>query len=504
MVKNASHTLAYSLIALQEMNLAYKYPIIFWNCACLINDSGGNEVEEEEDEEEVITTETYYNEMEEFTEDDSEDDIEDSYEEEDCDGFPAEVVVMKNGKKKKKMRATNYGKVASAIGKIKSAGVIIAPPDINKSSYTFSPDVDNNTIRFGLSGITRISESMIQAIIASRPYTSLEDFMTRVKNNKLQMVNLIKSGAFDCFGDRIDIMKKYIVSISDLKKRVTLQNMKMLIDFKLIPQEYDMECRVFNFNKYLKKQKLNETYYGMDNIAFGFYNEHFEISNLIPNEETESGFMIKQAAWKKIYDKHMDKVRPYVREHNAELLAAMNNRLVQDMWNKYCLGNISKWEMESISCYIHNHELLNVNQSLYRCSNFFDLYEQPEIDRVIYIKGKQVPLFKIERIMGTVLDRDKAKKTLTLLTTTGVVSVKIFGDAFTNYDRQTSERGADGKKHVLEKSWFSRGNKIIVTGIRREESFYAKKYARTPHHLVELIKEIDGDELIIQPERLAV
>ena len=50
MVKNASHTLAYSLIALQEMNLAYKYPIIFWNCACLISDSGGNEKENDEDD----------------------------------------------------------------------------------------------------------------------------------------------------------------------------------------------------------------------------------------------------------------------------------------------------------------------------------------------------------------------------------------------------------------------------------------------------------------------
>ena len=47
---NASHTLAYSLIALQEMNLAYKYPIIFWNCACLISDSGGNEKENDEDD----------------------------------------------------------------------------------------------------------------------------------------------------------------------------------------------------------------------------------------------------------------------------------------------------------------------------------------------------------------------------------------------------------------------------------------------------------------------
>ena len=48
MVKNASHTLAYSLIALQEMNLAYKFPVMFWNCACLISDSGGAESDDEE------------------------------------------------------------------------------------------------------------------------------------------------------------------------------------------------------------------------------------------------------------------------------------------------------------------------------------------------------------------------------------------------------------------------------------------------------------------------
>ena len=48
---NASHTLAYSLVALQEMNLAWKYPVIFWNCACLITDSGGMEEDEEPNEE---------------------------------------------------------------------------------------------------------------------------------------------------------------------------------------------------------------------------------------------------------------------------------------------------------------------------------------------------------------------------------------------------------------------------------------------------------------------
>lgn len=91
------------------MNLAYKYPIIFWNCACLISDAGGNESEEIDEEAiEENKVEIYYNEMEEFNEE--EDIEEDSYEEEDCDGYPAQVIKTSDGKKKKKIKATNYGR----------------------------------------------------------------------------------------------------------------------------------------------------------------------------------------------------------------------------------------------------------------------------------------------------------------------------------------------------------------------------------------------------------
>ena len=93
-------------------------------------------------------------------------------------------------------------------------------------------------------------------------------------------------------------------------------------------------------------------------------------------------------------------------------------------------------------------------------------------------------------------DKDKAKKTITLLTTSGVVTVKMFGPVFVNYDKQISEVGADGRKHVIEPSWLSRGNKIIVTGIRRDENFIAKKYSRTPFHLCELITGIDENGYI--------
>ena len=104
---NKSHTLAYSLIALQEMNLAFKYPIIFWNCACLISDSGGAQIEENYDEEgnvrEDDECEASYMAMEDFGAEYIE---EDSEEDEDDDEEVSEVK-----KKKKKQKTTNYGRI---------------------------------------------------------------------------------------------------------------------------------------------------------------------------------------------------------------------------------------------------------------------------------------------------------------------------------------------------------------------------------------------------------
>lgn len=482
---NQSHTLAYSLIALQEMNLAYHYPIIFWNCACLITDAGGDEKEMEDEEVEVIE-EVFTNEIEEFALDDSEDDDEDE----------EEVAV----KKKKKTANVNYGKIATAIGKMRMNGIMVEPPDINKSNYTFSPDAELNIIRYGISGITRVGEDIVKQIIANRPYTSIQDFLNKVKVNKVQMINLIKSGAFDSFGERTKLMHEYVDMISDTKKRITLQNMKMLIDFGLIPDQYDLQRRVYNFNKYLKKMKMDSNYYGLDNIAFRFIEKYFDIDKAIPDGLTESGFKIRQDVWDKIYQNQMDIIRPYIKKNHDYLLKSVNDRLTADVWNKYCLGDYSKWEMDSVSFYSHEHELSGIDNELYLIDNFFDLSEIPEVERVIPIKGKQVPIFRLHRIAGTVLDRDKAKKTVQLLTPDGVVSVKVYG-AFEAYDRQISEKGPDGKKHIIEKSMFTRGNKIIVTGIRQEESFVAKVYSRTPWHRIEQIVDVQGDQLIIKADR---
>lgn len=460
---NKSHTLAYSIIGLQELNLGYRFPIEFWNCACLITDSGG-----------IANT----NQESDIASEDDEDDEDDN-----------------NTAKDK--HTINYGKIATAIGKMKMAGIEVTPPDINDSTFTFSPDEKNHIIRYGLSGISRIGRELVTQIIKNQPYFSMADFLEKIKITKPQMVNLIKSGAFDKFflGDREQAMASYIKEASKPKKRVTLQNMAMLINFNLLPETLDFEKRLFNFNKYLKKFKDNNDYL-IDNIAYNFYEKNFDIDILQSNNKAESGFSITQTAWDKIYQKGIDGARTYIKKHSKTLLEELNNCLFKELLDKYAEGNISKWEMDSISYYYHEHELSEINDKENGLSNFFELKEEPVIDRILPIKGKKIPLFKIYRIAGTILDKDKNKNTITLLTKEGVVTVKIFGQVFSYYDKQLSERGADGKKHVIEKSFLSRGNKIVATGIRRGNDFICKKYKSTPYHIIEKIIDIDENGII--------
>lgn len=85
------------------MNLAYKYPIMFWNCACLISDSGGAESDDEYDndsDQEEYYEEVEYDSMEDFG-------AEEGDEDEDED----EEIVSATSKKKKKTKSANYGRI---------------------------------------------------------------------------------------------------------------------------------------------------------------------------------------------------------------------------------------------------------------------------------------------------------------------------------------------------------------------------------------------------------
>lgn len=444
------------------MNLAYRYPIIFWNTGCLIADAGVNNNEENE-----------------------RDEVED------------------------KKASTNYGKMASAIGKFQSAGIKIAPPNINTSNYTFTPDVNKNEIKFGLRGITRISDDLINQIFEQRPFKNVEDFLSKVKINKPQMYNLIKSGAFDEIEniDREGIIREYSYLIADVKKTLDMRNALSLVRKGLLKgYGVDFECAVVMLDAYLKKKQFKDGKLRLvDKDAFTFFERYLDVDKLIPYKSAVGEWAIDGDKWRVYKNTLLVKMKKVIKDNKNDLLEALNQTAIDEVEEKYTTGTISAWEMDSLSCYIHDHELSNVNYQDYGLVNFFDLPDNPEIDRLWTIKGRQVPIFKIERIAGTVLDRDKLKNQVSLLTREGVVSVKIYGDAFGKYDRQLSEVGEDGKKHIIEKSWFGRGEKIICTGIKRENMFFAKKYKNTPFHLVEkIINVYSNGELTTQKERIGM
>ena len=152
------------------------------------------------------------------------------------------------------------------------------------------------------------------------------------------------------------------------------------------------------------------------------------------------------------------------------------------MKDKYAKGNISKWEMQSVGFYSHEHELQKYYNdgyfNSYPLTSFSMLPEDPVVDKMVFNKksGQNIPLFKLSFIAGTVIGKNKNKHIVALLTDSGVVNVKIWDAQFTKYDKQISIKLDTGKKKIIERSWFSRGNKLLLCGIRRGDNFIPKIY----------------------------
>lgn len=469
------------------MNLARFYPIIFWNTANLIVDSGGSQnVEYDEEGEASIVVEAAPD------EDADEEELEEWEEENEV------VEGEKEDKKKEKTKSVDYGKVASAIGKFSTYGIKVSPPDINNSSFTFTPVVKDNVILYGLRGITRLSTSIIKDIMAQRPFSSMNDFLERVKVNKIQMSNLIKCGAFDSLMNepREKIMADYIGMIADRKERLTLQNMQMLINKNLIPEDMKFYQKLFLFNKFLKTCKNGDNY-ELNEAAANFIGNNFS-ADLINN-----GTEIPQTIWDNVYQKAMNPMRAFLKEHKNEVLKKLNDSLYQEMFDKYAAGTISHWEMESVSFYSHEHELA---AAAHNYDDFFTLPEEPEVEYTFTGKDdNEVRVFKLHRIIGTVIDKNKLKNTVTLLTPTGVVNVKIYKNQYAIYDKQLSQKGDDGVKHVVEASWFKRGTLLMVQGIRRGQDFVPKKRKDSFYPVISKIVNIDEDGILeFQTARMEV
>ena len=479
-----NHSLPYSFVGIQSIYFVINFNPIYWNTACLIVNSGS-------------------------LEDNSEEEIVDIYapEAQDLAEGVKFIDLPDKSAKIRRTAATDYGKIAKAIGDIQAAGIKVSLADINKSKFGFAPDVENNRILFGLKGMLNVGDDVVAAIIANRPYSSPKDFLNKVKPSKQAMISLIKGGAFDDMEDRKFTMAWYIWETCDKKSRITLQNMGGLIKHNLLPEktpEQIMARRVYEFNRYLKAITKADKYaypnmYSLDERAIAFLHE-IECDDIM--ETDNLAWFVKTKNWDAIYQKHMDVFRAWIASDKEAILNALNTEIFMQDWEKYAKGSISAWEMEVLCFYYHEHELEHINNDRYGFVDFYSLPEDPVIEKTFTKGGKDIHIFKLNRICGTCIAKNKTKSTVTILTTTGVVNVKFRKEYFTMFDKQISERQADGTKKIMEKSWFNRGNMIVVTGIRSGDDFVSKKYASTGgHQLYKIESVLPNGELVLKDSR---
>lgn len=410
-------------------------------------------------------------------------------------------LIVDSGSLEANSDSTNYKKIAIAIGKMRKAGIKISLVDVNKSGFGFEPDVENNQVLFGMKAMLNVGDDLVNKIIENRPYNSVNDFIEKVSPNRQAMVALIKGGAFDSLAsDRIQCMKDYIWDTCDKKKRLTLQNLAMLMKYGLIPDVYKQEKRVYEFTRYLKAMcKLDKETYKLDDRCIKFL-EEIESDDLIQQND-KGEFILTAKDWDKVYQFNVDSFRTYINNNKEELLNKLNNIIFSEDMEKYAKGNVSAWEMEVLCFYYHEHELKDVDFNKYGIVNFFNLPEEPVVEKTYVNKnGHKGNIFKLDKIAGTVIAKDKLRATASVLTINGVVDVKFRKEYFSLFDKQISARGDDGAKHVVERSWFNRGSMIVVQGFRSGDNFIPRKYGNQGHQLYKIIG-VDGEDITLQTQR---
>ena len=507
------HTDGYSLIGVQEAELATSYPKIFWELSVLQVMSGAVEVEAVDEE------------------------------------------------SSSRERETKYGKLGGAIAALQKQGVVVALPNINTADKGFIADVENNAILYGLKGITSINLKTAELIIANRPYTSMKDFHDRmhlVKQevttkdgkkqmkaliSKEQMLNLIKAGCFDELEPdktRLELLEEYLHMEYPDKVGVTTGAIKQLLRRGLIPDDYEDCIRCYNFREYLRqgvkvddgvlphtqeagyKIAKSKKWYLLDgedefdtqDVVEAFFEmfpgltegKHW-VYNTDPSYYENAIWVESGASAKGTFEaKYKEQIKPMVQYIGSpELLKKYNEALFIEHKNDEIPGNNSSWEMETLAFYYSDHELAHIDTKYYKVDNFYNLPEEPEVIDYWERKDKKtgevvsIPKFKISQVCGTVLDRNKTKHIVTLLTEYGVVNAKFVDGQFNHYDKRISIYDEEaGKNKVVEQSWFKRGTLLFIRGIRIGDQFKVKTYQNGLYeHSVERIDKVYEDGIVL-------
>ncbi len=104
--------------------------------------------------------------------------------------------------------ADDIDRLAIEINECKHMGIEVLPPDVNESYPEFAVVPHKQQIRFGMNAVKNVGSNAVEELLQAREagkFETLEDIFSRVNArvfNRKALESLIRSGAFDRFGDR--------------------------------------------------------------------------------------------------------------------------------------------------------------------------------------------------------------------------------------------------------------------------------------------------------------
>ncbi len=192
-------------------------------------------------------------------------------------------------------RITNPDDTTKYLKLIMDMGIKLLPPDINESEGLFLPE--NGGIRYGLVCIKNVGRSAIDSVVKERnaggKFKDFSDFIRRVPAealNRRMLENLIKGGAFDCFGlSRSTLLANYeeVMKI-ELQSKDLLNSGQLCFDFMV---DTEFEYKPVPENKRVKlmdeKEVLGRYLSGhpLDDYKEEFSVFNFDTSKILPVRE---------------------------------------------------------------------------------------------------------------------------------------------------------------------------------------------------------------------------
>lgn len=153
-------------------------------------------------------------------------------------------------------------KISVAVAECKRLKIDVLGPDVNQSQADFS--IENNKIRFGLSAVKNVGSAAISTILEAREsgeFVDLSDFCNRVdlsKVNKKTLESLIKTGAFDKFGNRASLLSSVSNIVTSITKKQTKKASSQASLFGDLPEAagINMNVELFDIEDFSESEKL--------------------------------------------------------------------------------------------------------------------------------------------------------------------------------------------------------------------------------------------------------